>query len=339
VEKQVVPLHVHNDSEIWFEVNDEIKMLTKNIDSIRFENLIRAAQNKQKISIVNKTIFQEAYYSVLLEGINITEYEARELIERRKIKSDSCARQILNSYSAVNFIISNSNRYLDENTIMQLYRIVSMGSMPPGPGRRASQDIFAELMDFYNHYEYNPLIKSCIIYYYIVHNNLFPDCNSWLGRLLSVMYLLKNDYKFGKFCSPAKAILQNAGELNMDFSNSGGELTGFIEAMLKVYYIAAIEASNRLKSEYGLKAISKAFRDKLDGYSRFQIKTINRIATGKIESITISEYQKITGLNYRNARMELEELEEHGLFKKIKSGNKFVFILNEFDETGNRTIS
>lgn len=339
MEKQVVPLHLQNGCEVWFEVNEDIKMLTKNIDCIRFENLIRAAHNKKKVSIVNKTIFQEAYYSALLEGINITEHEARELIERRQIKNDSCARQILNSYSAVNFIISNSNRYLDENTIVQLHRIVSMGSMPYGSGRRTNQDTFAELMDFYNHYEYNPLIKSCIIYYYVVHSNIFSDCNSWLGRLLSVMYLLKNDYKFGKFCSPAKAILQNAAELNIDFSNDSGELTSFIEAMLKVYYIAAVEASNKLKSEYGLKAISKAFREKLDGYSRFQIKTINRIATGKIESITISEYQKITGLNYRNARMELEELEEHGLFKKIKSGNKFVFILNDFDETGNRTIS
>jgi len=339
VEKQIVPLHEINGCEIWYEITDDIKQLTEIIDCIKFDSFFKAAQNKQKISIVNKTIFQEAYYSAVLEGTNVTEHEASELIEGRKIKGDSSAREILNSYSAVNFIISNSNRYLDENTMLLLYRIVSANGISHWPDKRVSQDISAEFMDFYNYYDCNALIKSCIIHYYIVHRNLFPDCSAWLGRLLSLMYLLKNDYKFGKFCSSAKAISQNSEEMSKHFPNNSGDITEFIEAMLKIYYLAASEAANKFKSKYGLKVVSKAFREKLEGYTRFQVKIINRIATGKTESIAISEYQKMTGLNYRNARMQLEELEEHGLLKKIKCGNKFVFILNDFDEISKRTIS
>ncbi|MHC1719468.1 MAG: Fic family protein [Clostridiaceae bacterium] len=337
--KQMVPLHVKSGDEIWYEITDDIKTLIENIDGVKFDSFFKAAQNKQKVSIVNKTIFQEAYYSAVLEGINITEHEAKDLIERRTIKGDSNARSILSSYSAVNFIISNSNRYLDEAAILQLYRIISVNSISPGPPIKDSMDNSVEFFNFYNDFECNPLIKSCIIHYYIVHRNLFPDCSSSLGRMLSVMYLLKSDYKFGKFCSPAKSISQNISVLDCLFSDSSGDITEFIEAMLKVYYIAANEASNKFKSKYGVKVISKAFRENLDGYNRFQIKAINKIATGKIESITISEYQKISNLNYRNARIQLEELQEHGLLKKIKSGNKFVFILNDFDKIGNRTVS
>ncbi|MDP4145926.1 MAG: Fic family protein, partial [Bacillota bacterium] len=63
-----------------------------------------------------------------------------------------------------------------------------------------------------------------------------------------------------------------------------------------------------------------------------QSKIVNHFINVDKNFITINDYQKKFKIAYETARTDLLELETIGFFRKSKSGKKYMFIFNDFNE-------
>jgi prophage maintenance system killer protein len=201
-----------------------MKALAEHIDKVNFDAVFKAANQRHKISLVNKVFFQEAHYSALLDEVEFDHGQRMPM----KYK---------NSLSCINYAVSNSGRDLDEEIVMKLYSLLSRNNPSRSITGMHNVGSMIEFIDFYNYYECSPLTKSCIIYYYFAKVHPLRDSSGRMGRLLALMYLLKNGYEFGKYYSLSQMIFQNHEELGKAFEFSGDKngITRLIEKMLRSY--------------------------------------------------------------------------------------------------------
>lgn len=224
MEKHIVPLHDSEGRKIWYDSTEQIKALTDHIDSVNFDMLFRASNQKHRISLSNRAFFQEAHYSALLEEAELK--KGKEFPSKRK-----------NSLKLISYADANCSRSLDVESVMKIYRQLSRNGLSGSITGMHKLDSVIEFIDFYNYYECRPLVKSCIIYCYFEKLHPFHDSSRRMGRLLALMCLLKNGYEFGKYCPVSEMIFHSLEELEESFEGSGGKngITKPIECMLKAY--------------------------------------------------------------------------------------------------------
>jgi hypothetical protein len=224
VERHIIPLHDSAGRKIWYDSTEEMEALVEHIDSVNFDAVFKAANQRHKISLINKAFFQEAHYSALLDEIEFDH-------------GHSMPMKYKNSLSCINYAVSNCSRDLDEEIVMKLYSLMSRNNLSKSITGRHNVGSVIEFIDFYNYFGCSPLIKSCIIFYYFAKAHPLHDSSWRMGRLLELMYLLRNGYEFGKYYSLSQMIFQNYEELDKAFECSGDKtgITKLIEAMLRCY--------------------------------------------------------------------------------------------------------
>jgi len=224
VERHIIPLHDSDGRKIWYDSTEEMKALAEHIDSVNFDALFKAANQRHKIALANKAFFQEAHYSALLEEVEFDHGH------RMPVKYK-------NSLSCISYAVSNCSRDLDEEIVMKLYSLLSKNNLSRSITGMHNVESIIEFIDFYNYYECSPLTKSCIIFYYFAKVHPLHDSSWRMGRLLAQMYLLRNGYEFGKYHSLSQMIFQNHEELGKAFECSGDKtgITKVIETMLRSY--------------------------------------------------------------------------------------------------------
>jgi len=200
-----------------------METLAEHINSLNFDAVFKAANQRHRI-LLNKAFFQEAHYSALLDEIEFD--NAHRIPMKYK-----------NSLSCIKYVLSNFSRDLDEDIVMKMYRLLSRNSLSKSITGMHNVESMIEFIDFYNYYVCSPLTKSCIIYYYFTKVHPLHDSSGRMGRLLALMYLLRNGYEFTKYYSLSQMMFQNHEELDKAILCSGGTtgITELIETMLKTY--------------------------------------------------------------------------------------------------------
>ncbi|HEY5576246.1 MAG TPA: Fic family protein [Clostridiaceae bacterium] len=223
MERHIVPLHDSVGRKIWYDSTEEMEALAEHIDSLNFDAIFKAANQRHKI-LVNKAFFQEAHYSALLDEIEFD--NAHRIPMKYK-----------NSLSSINYVLSNFSRDLDEDIVMKLYSLLSRNSLSKSITGMHNVESMIEFIDFYNYYVCSPLTKSCIIYYYFAKVHPLHDSSGRMGRQLALMYLLRNGYEFLKYYSLSQIMFQNHEELGKAFEFSGCTtgISELIETMLRSY--------------------------------------------------------------------------------------------------------
>lgn len=223
MERHIVPLHDSDGRKIWYDSTEEMEALAEHIDSLNFDAMFKAANQRHKI-LVNKVFFQESHYSALLDEV--------EFDNKHKMPM-----KYKNSLGCINYVLSNFSRDLDEDIVMKLYSLLSRNSLSKSITGKHNVESMIEFIDFYNYYGCSPLTKSCIICYYFTKVHPLHDSSARMGRLLAIMYLLRNGYEFVRYYSLSQIILQNHEELGKAFESSGGTtgITKPIETMLRSY--------------------------------------------------------------------------------------------------------
>ncbi|MBP1744806.1 MAG: hypothetical protein H6Q58_1784 [Firmicutes bacterium] len=224
MERHIIPLHDSDGRKIWYDSTEEIKALTDHIDSVNFDAQFRAANHRRRISLANKAVYQEAHFSALLDE---AEHDRNKRLTLKYRTSLNC----------INYAVSNSSSNIDAESFMKLYRRLSRNGLSSSITGMHKVDSIIEFIDFYNYYDGSPLVKSCIIYYYFEKLHPLHDSSGRMGRLLTLMCLLRNGYDFGKYCSLSQMLLQNHEEMEKAFGESGEKngITRMIESMLRSY--------------------------------------------------------------------------------------------------------
>ncbi|HSN58014.1 MAG TPA: Fic family protein [Clostridiaceae bacterium] len=224
MERYIVPLHDSDGRKIWFEYTEEIEALTGHIDRVNSDAAFRTANQRRRISLTNKAVLQEAHFSAKLDNTEA----GRDKMLALKYRS---------SLSCINYAVDNCSSNIDAEGLMKLYSRLSGKDICRSITGMHNVDSIIEFVDFYNYYECNPLVKSCIIYYYFEKVHPLRDSSGRIGRLLTQMFLLRNGYDFGKFCSLSQMLCQHREEIAKAFEERGEKhgVTRMVESMLKSY--------------------------------------------------------------------------------------------------------
>jgi prophage maintenance system killer protein len=224
VERHIVPLHDSDGRKLWYDSTEDMKAIAGHINSLNFDAVFKAANQRHRISLVNKAFFQEAHYSALLDEVEF-DHGHRMLM------------QFKNSLSCINYAVSNLDKDLDEDIVIKLYSLLSRNSLSRSITGMHNVESIIEFIDFYNYYECSPLTKSCIICYYFEKVHPLHDSSGRMGRMLTLMYLLRNGYEFVKYYSLSHMIFKNHEEIGTAFECSGSTtgITEPIETMLRSY--------------------------------------------------------------------------------------------------------
>lgn len=224
MERYIVPLHDSDGRKIWFDSTEEIEALTGHIDRVNSDAAFRTANQRRRISLTNKAVLQEAHFSAKLDNTEA----GRDKMLALKYKS---------GLSCINYAVDNCSSNIDAEGLMKLYSRLSGKDICRSITGMHNVDSIIEFVDFYNYYECSPLVKSCIIYYYFEKIHPLRDSSGRIGRLLTQMFLLRNGYDFGKFCSLSQMLCERREEIAKAFEGSGEKhgVTGLVESMLKSY--------------------------------------------------------------------------------------------------------
>ena len=306
--------------------------------------------------LVEDMMFEEAFYSSVIEGAFTTKKRAKEVLKSKDPK-DNSEQMILNNYYALVYILENLERPLNEKIFLEIFKIVNFNTLEEDkitekyrdgpvcvtdpnktepiyvpPIADKVQPMMDDLFNFINNENesqfIHPIIKAFIIHFYIGYVHPFFDGNGRVSRAFSYMYLLKQGYEFFKFFSISSMINKHRKKYYKSFVDSednGSDLTYFIIAHLQISLDSIKEVLDRLIDEGQSQLLKEILQKEGILLSTRQQKFIKFIEKKDNNLVTIDDYRKKTKVSYETARKDLMSLEQIGVFKKVKKGKKNIF--------------
>ncbi|MDA8228942.1 MAG: Fic family protein [Desulfitobacterium hafniense] len=353
-----LPLKDQTGRNFWYMIPPFAEKLIHEISfkaKHRLEEL--ATKELHRKLLIEDMMFEEAFYSSVIEGAFTTKQRAKEVV-RNKNPRDKSEQMILNNYQALVFILENLDKELDEELLIQIHKIVTYNTLdedeqteryrdgqvyvtnpnetepvyvPPSAEKvkPMMDDLFSFINDKSESSFVHPVIKAAIIHFYIGYVHPFFDGNGRVARALSYMYLLKEGYEFFKFFSISSMINRHRNKYYKSFIDSeenNNDVTYFIIAQLVISLDSIQEVLDKLLNELQNQVLQEnLIKDGIFLASR-QHKFIQMAEKKEYNTITIEDYKKKLKVSYETARKDLTELEELGILKKLKKGNKYIFM-------------
>ncbi|MBI4412551.1 MAG: Fic family protein [Deltaproteobacteria bacterium] len=314
----------------------------------------------QELLIQN--LIDEAFYSSWIEGAKTTRQKAEELA-RKKITPETRSEQMcLNNYRAMQFIVKNLNRSVDEKFVLELHRILTKKTLDPqdepfagkyrndlvvvydeaknkvdytAPAHDKVPEMMNRLLEWINFDNVDslfvhPAIKASMIHFYTVYVHPFFDGNGRTARALMYHYLLKHGYDFMQYFSISKAIAANRKAYYDSLLNTeqvDSDLTYFVLFSVKMIEEAITTVELEKRKETSLASWLTKIQSSGANLNQRQERLFKFHFRNSLFPITISKYQKIFHVVYQTARTDLLNLAEHGLLETRKNGREFVFDL------------
>lgn len=351
-----IPLTDQKGENFWYVVPPFMEKNIHEIDFIAKKEIDHLATQEIQKNLIEESLIDEAFYSSVIEGAFSTKKRTSELIKKRNPQNKS-EKMILNNHNALIFILENLHKDLNEEIFITLHKIVTEETLDKdditekyrddmvyvwdenavkteplytAPPHTEVQQMMDQLFDFIDEEEpfIHPIIKACIIHFYIVYIHPFFDGNGRVARAFSYMYLLKNHYDFFKFFSISSVVNRKRKKYYQsikDTEDYDGDLSYFIISYIEMTKESINDTIEKLINELTHKALFKTLEEDEIILNERQKKYLNYIKKKESNITTISEYEKKMKVAYETARRDLTELAELGLFKKMKKGRKFIF--------------
>ncbi len=309
---------------------------------------------KSEKALIMDALIDEAFNSSVIEGAFSTKKRSKELIEKQIKPVNVSEQMILNNYKALEYVLENIHKEIDENTVLEVYRIITQHTLDKesicekyrddsvivwdytnqrtiyeGPPHTEVQPMMDDLIHFIQSKQnLHPVEKASIIHFYFVYTHPFFDGNGRTARVFQYMYLLQHGYEFFKFFSISTVINEQKNKYYKAIQNTednSSDLTYFIEFNIKMMIDSIINVLSRLGKEYGRLLIFDYLERNVILLTIRQRKCLAYFIKTERNYITISEYEKKYKISYETARKDLNRLEEIGLFKKRKVGKKYIY--------------
>lgn len=320
-------------------------------------------EEKQRYLI--SSLMEEAIASSQLEGAATTRKIAKEMLESNRKPRNQSEQMIANNYTAMQWIVGNKNVQMNSETIRELHRIITNGTLSDKheegafrttddihivdvqtgivvhtpPPQQDLENLIKELCEFANdnkkeNFFLHPVSKAIIIHFLIGYIHPFADGNGRTARALFYWYLIKKGYWLIEYMSVSRVILGSKAQYARAYQyteQDENDLTYFI-----LYNLKAIEQSLEELKKYierknrEKKTILNLLRD--TEYNDRQVGLLQEILNNQKNMFTVNEVEAKFGVSNQTARNDLNYLVAKGILKPRKSGNKIQFVLVEGGE-------
>lgn len=351
-----VPLKDQNGNNFWFLIPPFIDEVIHDIDFIAKEKIDELATKEIQSNLILESILDEAFYSSVIEGAFSTKKRTKELVEKKN-PSNKSEKMILNNHNALMYILESLHQNLNEDIFITLHKIITDGTLEEdeisekyrndfvyvwadnavktepiyvAPPHNEVQPMMDDLFKFINSNKpfIHPVVKACIIHFYIAYVHPFFDGNGRIARAFTYMYLLKNKYEFFKFFSISNVVNKKKNKYYKaikDTEDYHSDLTYFIITYTEMTKDSIYEVIEKLMKELKHESLMQTLVNDEVFLNDRQTKYINYMKRKDNNITTIDNYQKRMKVAYETARRDLTELAELGLFKKVKKGKKYIF--------------
>lgn len=310
-------------------------------------------EDKKKYLV--SSIMEEAIASSQIEGAVTSRKKAKDMLRKNITPRNKSEQMILNNYHTIKHIVAIQSEHIDINNFFEIHRLVTAQTLDDTadvgrfrlnneinvvdavdgeivyspPGFQKVPDLIQELFNFFNNNDearfIHPIIKGCIIHFMIGYIHPFVDGNGRTARALFYWYLLKNGYWLTEYLSISRLIAKSKNQYAQAYIYSevdGNDLTYFIQYKIKTMQLAY----SSLKDYINRKIIEKK---QLTNFQR--IKGVNerqaqilKWANEEDSIFSVKEIENRFSVSNQTARTDLSELvkkgylEENSMNKKTK---------------------
>jgi Fic family protein len=309
------------------------------------------------------SVIEEAWASNVIEGAFTTQKRAQELVRQNLPPRDKHELMMKNNYQAMLYILEQRQKNLTVELILEIHRRITQDTLddPKYSGSFRDGDVFIRdktgalifqpmaaahieaclrnLVEWANHQAekdfVHPVVKACIIHFYLVFVHPFSDGNGRTARALFYFYLLQHGYDFFKYFS-ISAIIANQREKYYkaikEVEDHDNDLTYFLLYSTDTVMRSINEISSRITKKYMTDRIYKMTDFKGIILNKRQRKILKMIIERDIKVVTTRSYEKIMKVSYGTARSDLNDMAAKGLLQKQPHGKGFLYsaILEEF---------
>ncbi len=358
---QQVPLLDQKGNRFWFcsiPYEEELAFIdeyAKSSVNDHIAKLIKRIDNKYITELIVDALIDEAFNSSVIEGAFSTKKRSKELIQKKIVPTSVSEQMILNNYHALEYILENLHKPIDEAILVNVYNIITKDTLSDeekclkyrndsvivwdystqkqiyeAPPFNEVPKLMDDLFYFINTEDgIHPIVKASIIHFYMVYIHPFFDGNGRTARVISYMYLLQHGYDFFKFFSISTVIKEHKNKYYkaiLDTEDYSSDLTYFIDFNVNMILRSLENVLRRIGKEYGKIILIREFENQGIMLTKRLKKTITSyIRNEKTSYTTIEEYQKKHKISYETARQDLSKLSEFGIFSKTKKGNKYYY--------------
>lgn len=218
---------------------------------------------------------EEVFFTSFVDGSRMTMQEAMSFLQSESPPRDVEEQLIVNNRQAAAFATANLYHAVDEEYLRDLASILIDGleagmgeyrnedwilihSMPDDqyslPPARTIPDRMRELLSLLEDPRIHPLIKSAVAQAWMLVIRPYPEGNERLGRMLSMIILLRSGYGFFSDISLSALIARKSYGYYEAIENilreeNGGDLTYFLEYYLDLLSRAVDERKLRISQQ------------------------------------------------------------------------------------------
>lgn len=355
-----VPLLDKGEQNLWFCRQSHLTERLKQIDRVAKSNIFNYIPDQMQSAVIFDALVNEAFNSSVIEGAFSTKKRSREMIKNKETPKDKSEQMIINNYEALEFVLENLEKPINEDIVLTIYRIVTKNTLEAedqvekyrddavfvidpnladpiyeGPNQAKVHVMMDSLFDFMNSEDdLHPICKSAIIHFYLVYIHPFFDGNGRTARCIAYMYLLQKGYDAFKFFSLSLLVKEARSKYYKaikDVEDNESDTTYFIIFYSNMILQSVSSILDILKKETVKGIILQGIKKDGVVLSNRQKQAIN-IFIKKNKELTIAEYQNKYKVAYQTARTDLLQLEEIEVLTKTKEGKKFVFRITELEK-------
>lgn len=310
-------------------------------------------KNKDNAATVLSSLMDEAIASSIIEGAATSRKQARELLRKDATPVNKAEQMVINNYRTIRYIAENSQTPLTRKELMEIHRLITTNILPeteagiyrnddeikvvdvtdgtvlytPPPPAKI-QGMMKKFIEFYNEKtsDIHPLIKACLIHYFIGYIHPFTDGNGRTARALFYRFLLSRGYYLAEYISISEVILQSRIQYASSFVYSEydeNDTTYFLQYSLKTImraYERAIEFIRKRDNEHN--AVISEFS--IDNLNKRQLEIITMLKKNPGSLLTVKEIQRTFGTSNQTARNDLTGLLDKGFVTEYRPDKKTI---------------
>ncbi len=324
------------------------------------DEVVTSEQQAGKRFLVN-SLMEEAIRSSQLEGATTSRRVAKEMLRTgRRPKNDS-ERMIANNYRALQFMREEMGEVLTPDSILELHRIVTEGTLDdpsaagrlqqPGEERVAVFDrddrppihipppaeqlpermrllcAFAN-EEIAENWFVHPVVRAILLHFWLAYDHPFEDGNGRTSRILFFWLLRKQGYWLAEYLPISKFIRKAPAQYARAFletETDGGDTTYFILHQLKIIERAIDDLHLYLKRKIAELRDIELLLQGSDGLNHRQLALLTDAVRHPEALYSFNSHSISHRVTHETARVDLAELADMGLLTRKQKGRQHWF--------------
>ena len=329
---------------------------------VAMEEVVTSDRQARAKYLVNAKM-EEAIRSSQLEGATTSRVVAKELLRSGREPRDRSERMIANNYRALQFMHDEMGNSLSPETILELHRIVTDGTLrnPEAAGRLqqpgeervvvlnreddrepvhrpppAEQlpERMRLLCDFANERDedgepfVHPAIRAILLHFWLAYDHPFEDGNGRTARILFFWLMRSHGYWLVEYL-PISRLIRSAparyGRAFLETETDGGDMTYFLIHQLEIIERAVEDLHVYLRRK---QAEVRDVEKLLDGTDYLNGRQLTLLADAIRDPDAVYSFEghaKSHRVSHETARVDIRQLARRGLLLQRRRGRRHIF--------------